>query len=856
MLPWIALAGLALPSLAHGEPCGDGVVDDDEACDLGLGNEASRACTPACTDAVCGDGVRSLDEACDDGNVIDGDGCDGSCRDERAPAWSAVLDGRALQDESFVALERFADTTVVLHHTADEWQEWASSLVAYGPDGQRWSRAHGSPEAGRFDALALGDAMVIAVGRRGVVPQWQGAIATYSHAGQAIGESLLPQTEHLSAVAVAPNGDLFLGGTTVNEDSDRWFGRYALDTDTLVWSRDFPRTGSTEVVGALVLRDRVGLFATGIAGNEPFLLRLDPATGELAWDIRRLPEGSMFRADAFDLVVTEDRVVLAGRAYREINRLYGWDTDGWIASFTHDGEFDWERFDAAPLPTTDGFFALAETEDGGLVAAGYRHRQALATFVDWDIDGVLVEYDAQGNRGRELVYDGSVHLSDSFRDVNSLGDGRFLVAGQTAGSMEAEVGLLAEFTLPALAPSEVRRPSTPSAVSTPRTAHAAAPHTQTLYVNFGGGSLRPGDDGRLNALPCIDSAFDYPGSEAGHLFVGTVMERVQLLLEPFDVEVVWENRPPDALPYTTVVVGGQAEQIGVDPAAAGFACDIDCGNARDNELVFAFEDGTPETLANTIVHEAAHAWGLDHVIDTSAVMSPFASGTEATLVDRCIDISEETSTPTCLEAHAEFCPRGQQDANAELRARFGERRPDIDPPVIAGLPEAGIDVAPGEPITFALSVEDDSSNPGVELRVDALGIRETLDPDALDFDIHLPEGEHLVELVALDHAGNTAAESIVVRVAPMEAGSSSGSGGEDTDEPDLPPADTDPLEPDADDDTAGAQGCGCRSGSPRSPLDLLALTLIGFVTRRGCRGSRSTPPRTRRRSARRRSRAS
>lgn len=828
------------------------MVDVDEACDLGIGNTAGGACTPSCSLAACGDGVKSLDEGCDDGNLVDGDGCSASCRDENAPLWSATLDGRGLDNEWFVDVEHFEGTTFVVHHVADDWQEWASDIVAYDANGQRWSTSHGAPEAGRFDALTVTEDALLAVGQRGVVGQWQGAIAAYSHGGQAIGESLLPETEHLSAVAVAPNGDLFLGGTTRNEDLDRWFGRYALASETVVWSRGFPRIGGTEVTTSIVYRDGSGLFATGEVGNSPFLIRLDPETGEPLWDIRPLPEQAEVRAQAFGLVVTDERVIVAGRSFGDITSEFGWDTDGWVASFSHEGDLQWERFDAGPLPVSDGYIGLVETDAGSVVAAGYRHHQALATYVEWDVDAVLVEYDAQGNRARELAFDGPAHLSDTFTDVEFLGDDRFVVAGQSAGSMQAEVGLVAEFTLPAsVTPLAHPRPR-PLPLARPSLAHAEAPHAQTLYVNFGGASLRPGTDGRRGELPCIDGSFDYPGSEEHHVFVEAVMERVQLLLEHFDVEVVWETRPPDALPFTTVLVGGTAAQIGVDASAAGFACVIDCGNAADNELVFAFEDRTPETLANTIVHEAGHAWGLDHVVDPSAVMSPFASGTEATVAERCLEVSDETSTPACLEAHAEFCPMGQQDAYTELLARFGERRPDMDAPWIEGLPET-LEVEPGEPVPFALTVEDDSGNPGVELRIEALGVVETLDPDGLDFELYLPEGEHTVEFFAVDHAGNTASQRVSVHVVPFVAGGGS-SGGEDDPEPGG--TDTDPLEPAAGDDSGSPQGCGCRSDQPPTPGALLFVGLLGVAIRRGCPGWRSTRPTTRRRSERRHSRAS
>ncbi len=65
-----------------GEPgplCGDGHLDDGEACDNGPANGDDQACTADCAINVCGDGKQGPGEACDDGNVLDGDACTSVC---------------------------------------------------------------------------------------------------------------------------------------------------------------------------------------------------------------------------------------------------------------------------------------------------------------------------------------------------------------------------------------------------------------------------------------------------------------------------------------------------------------------------------------------------------------------------------------------------------------------------------------------------------------------------------------------------------------------------------------------------------------------------------------------------------
>jgi cysteine-rich repeat protein len=62
-------------------PCGDGILDEYESCDLGADNDDNGACTTACRHAVCGDGLVHLGmEWCDDGNAMNGDDCLVSCK--------------------------------------------------------------------------------------------------------------------------------------------------------------------------------------------------------------------------------------------------------------------------------------------------------------------------------------------------------------------------------------------------------------------------------------------------------------------------------------------------------------------------------------------------------------------------------------------------------------------------------------------------------------------------------------------------------------------------------------------------------------------------------------------------------
>ncbi len=59
--------------------CGDGVVQAGESCDAGLDNGPGQPCLAGCKSNVCGDGDKGPGEGCDDGNVLDGDACTSEC---------------------------------------------------------------------------------------------------------------------------------------------------------------------------------------------------------------------------------------------------------------------------------------------------------------------------------------------------------------------------------------------------------------------------------------------------------------------------------------------------------------------------------------------------------------------------------------------------------------------------------------------------------------------------------------------------------------------------------------------------------------------------------------------------------
>ena len=75
----LLLGSCALDESAAEGPCGNGMLDPGEDCDLGEDNDDQGACKLDCSEQVCGDGFVGPGESCDDGNSIDDDGCPSTC---------------------------------------------------------------------------------------------------------------------------------------------------------------------------------------------------------------------------------------------------------------------------------------------------------------------------------------------------------------------------------------------------------------------------------------------------------------------------------------------------------------------------------------------------------------------------------------------------------------------------------------------------------------------------------------------------------------------------------------------------------------------------------------------------------
>ncbi len=112
--------------------CGDGVLDDGEACD------GDEQCGGLCRPIVCGDGVREGAEACDDANTVEGDGCSSTCVVEsRQPVAGEVLISEILAapavsddvDGEWIEVHNLTDRELDLYGVEVEATGWPVTVI-------------------------------------------------------------------------------------------------------------------------------------------------------------------------------------------------------------------------------------------------------------------------------------------------------------------------------------------------------------------------------------------------------------------------------------------------------------------------------------------------------------------------------------------------------------------------------------------------------------------------------------------------------------------------------------------------------------------------------------------------------
>ncbi len=412
----------------------------------------------------------------------------------------------------------------------------------------------------------------------------------------------------------------------------------------------------------------------------------------------------------------------------------------------------------------------------------------------------------------------------------------------------------------------------------------AAPH-HLLYINrcAGGETYTSSwsDDSRSNQSQIIPGTrnmaeFPYSGDSWNEM-----MQRIRQIYAPFDIEIT--DVDPGSEPHAEVAVCGSAADWGAENGVLGISpwnCSVIPNSVS---FVFPVDHGDdPIGLAESITHEAGHAFTLEHEMICDDIMwwSSECQGDKY-----FYDQSAQCGDGSATNCH---CGSSQQNSYQDLLGNFGAGSPEA-PVVTITAPLANEPVNPG--FFVRCTVEDAyESIEHVDLYVDGANITSMVGgPYIFNAPNDLADGDHLVEVRAYNMFDVMGSDSVTVFVGAPCGGPGdcddgeicldgrcvagpgtpgglgeacednsecvSGLCGDDT----IVKICTEPCDPTADgcpsgfDCTAagnrdvcwpsegGGGGCGCRTGErpggfPGALALLAILTLVGLGGRRRRRG--------------------
>ena len=344
-----------------------------------------------------------------------------------------------------------------------------------------------------------------------------------------------------------------------------------------------------------------------------------------------------------------------------------------------------------------------------------------------------------------------------------------------------------------------------------------------LYVNFDGADMNAcGNNNPQDNCSTIfgGNVLPYSGDAAKR---ASVIQVIRLRVADFGVTVT-DQRPANG-DYDMEMVGNWQGQ---DPGFAGVAPNIDCFDNTGGEVSFTLESaGTADGIAEIVLQEAAHTWGLEHVNEGTDLLYPTTSGANKTFVDECHKIVSDTqlneSNGYCNQVHTQFCDSGWQNSYRELLLVFGESVADVTAPTLSiTAPEDGASVEGA--FDLVVDIADDQSPVVISTTITITGPvspppveNAFAGPTSLSFPIEgLPAGDYTIRVDGLDESGNAASDEIVITVesAAGDGSTSAASGmaddtsGDDSSDPTAPEGDE--TGPDA--ATSGDEGTSSGPG--------------------------------------------
>lgn len=221
----------------------------------------------------------------------------------------------------------------------------------------------------------------------------------------------------------------------------------------------------------------------------------------------------------------------------------------------------------------------------------------------------------------------------------------------------------------------------------------------TLYVNRDGGRIVRGTDNPRDGADALGDIAARSDMVVDDLYIpplpipddqwAATMACVRDRVSSFNITVVDEN--PGDVSHQEVFVGAKPEMFdlifstGVAPAALDCSVFVDgiafvFGNSFWFEPVQENQPWRITQLCETIVHEAGHMWGLDHVLEASDIMSYLYHPEDRRFQDTVATCGRYEDEPENCGALIGACGP-TQNSYAMLMERFG---PYVEPETVPG----------------------------------------------------------------------------------------------------------------------------------------------------------------------------
>jgi hypothetical protein len=318
----------------------------------------------------------------------------------------------------------------------------------------------------------------------------------------------------------------------------------------------------------------------------------------------------------------------------------------------------------------------------------------------------------------------------------------------------------------------------------PRPQHLGA---KILYVNFDGGNLGycGSDSPQGNCSSIYDgTVLPFSGNESVR---AGVIQSIRQRVADFGITVT--DQRPGSGDYDMEMVG---DWQGQSPGFAGIAPGGDCWDNNGGEISFTLEVTTsPDGVAEIVLQELAHTWGLDHVDEVQDLLYPTTEGQNKTFRDDCYQIVEDTDLNPgqgWCDHHADACGSySQQNSHAELMMIFGPSQPDTVAPNMAILAPGHGDTIEGGDFELVIGIQDDQSPAVIDLAITISGgsLAEPLEAggafvspnDGLAFPIvDLPDGIYTITVDATDESDNPTSDEIQIQITGSDAPPGDGGG--------------------------------------------------------------------------------